>query len=280
MSNQPFSPSRCAVPAGGSSPLAGSGTGTALPTAAAATATGQPGTVSSRGELAAARPVLRTCAGNAPTAAELAVKGRPAAESRGHFDQHGAKVPADASVIVRTVVADGVVAGHAAVFGPPAEREVTYVAGRAHRGQGIATPALTELVGLEPARPPHADAAADNSGSTRVLEKCGSVSHRTSWCFARARGEEIGLVHLTPDRAGPRPGSGSSGGHPRVSVRIRGIPWVGRCTDAPYRAAAGLSNIPVHARDAVAPSGPRAPAARLRAGEPGLLRRVDPRSGR
>ncbi|MFJ7175760.1 GNAT family N-acetyltransferase [Streptomyces massasporeus] len=116
---------------------------------------------------------------------------------RGHFDQHWTKVRSDPSVIVRTVLADGAVAGHAAVFGPPSEREVTYVVGRAHWGQGIATAALAELIKLEPARPLHAGAAADNAGSLRVLEKCGFVVTGRSRCFARARDEEIDLVHLT-----------------------------------------------------------------------------------
>ncbi|MEU3955463.1 GNAT family N-acetyltransferase [Streptomyces achromogenes] len=116
---------------------------------------------------------------------------------RGHFDRHWSKVRSDPSVILRTVLADGAVAGHAAVFGPPAEREVTYVIGRAHWGQGIGTAALTELIKLEPLRPLHADAAADNAGSIRVLEKCGFTVTGKSRCFARARGEEIDLVHLT-----------------------------------------------------------------------------------
>ncbi|GHD78448.1 hypothetical protein GCM10010317_097760 [Streptomyces mirabilis] len=70
---------------------------------------------------------------------------------RGHFDQHWAKVRSDASVLLRTVLAGGVVAGHAAVFGAPSERDVTYVVGRAHWGQGIATAALAELIRIEPA---------------------------------------------------------------------------------------------------------------------------------
>ncbi|WP_406178317.1 GNAT family N-acetyltransferase [Streptomyces sp. NBC_00996] len=113
------------------------------------------------------------------------------------FDQHWAKVRSDPSVILRTIVADGAVAGHAAVFGPPSEREVTYVIGRAHWGQGVATTALAELIELEPARPLHADAAADNAGSIRVLEKCGFLVTGKSRYFARARGEEIDLVLLT-----------------------------------------------------------------------------------
>lgn len=116
---------------------------------------------------------------------------------RGHFDQHWAKVRSDPSVILRTVLADGAVAGHAAVFGPRSEREVTYVIGRAHWGQGIATTALAELIKLESTRPLYAEAAADNAGSLRVLEKCGFIATGKSRCFARARGEEIDLVQLT-----------------------------------------------------------------------------------
>lgn len=116
---------------------------------------------------------------------------------RGHFDQHWAKVRSDPSVILRTVLADGAVAGHAAVFGPRSEREVTYVIGRAHWGQGIATTALAELIKLESTRPLYAEAAADNAGSLRVLEKCGFIVTGKSRCFAQARGEEIDLVQLT-----------------------------------------------------------------------------------
>ncbi|MER0484157.1 GNAT family N-acetyltransferase [Streptomyces sp. Edi2] len=116
---------------------------------------------------------------------------------RGHFDRHWAKVRSDPAVLLRTVLADGVVAGHAAVFGSPSEREVTYVVGRSHWGRGIASRALAELIELESARPLHAEAAADNTGSLRVLERCGFVATGRSRCFARARGEEIDLVHLT-----------------------------------------------------------------------------------
>ncbi|MFF1741746.1 GNAT family N-acetyltransferase [Streptomyces mirabilis] len=132
-----------------------------------------------------------------PVLQQMAAVTRKYHYDRGHFDQHWAKVRSDASVLLRTVLAGGVVAGHAAIFGPPKQREVTYVVGRAHWGRGIATAALAELIKLEPARPLYADAAADNSGSIRVLEKCGFVVMGNSRCFARARGEEIDLMHLT-----------------------------------------------------------------------------------
>lgn len=115
---------------------------------------------------------------------------------KGEFDRFWAMVRADPDVIVRTVLADGAVAGNAAVFGPPAEREVTYVVARRFWGRGVATSALAQLIELEPARPLHADAAADNAGSIRVLEKCGLTVTGRSRSFARARGEDIELVHL------------------------------------------------------------------------------------
>lgn len=99
--------------------------------------------------------------------------------------------------LIRTVLADGEVAGHAAVHGPPDHREVTYWVDRAHGGRGIATAALSALVGLVPRRPPHARAAADDTGSIRVLRKCGFeiVGHDRG--FANARGAEIDEVVLT-----------------------------------------------------------------------------------
>ncbi|MFD9485987.1 GNAT family N-acetyltransferase [Streptomyces sp. NPDC059991] len=114
---------------------------------------------------------------------------------RARFATHWARLRASDDLI-RTVLADGEVAGHAAVYGPPDHREVTYWVDRAHWGRGIATAALSALVGLVPQRPLHARAAADNTGSIRVLQKCGFevVGHDRG--FANARGAEIDEVVL------------------------------------------------------------------------------------
>ena len=116
---------------------------------------------------------------------------------RAVFDAHWYKVRSDPAVILRTVLADGEVAGHAAVFGPPGEREVTYWVDRAYWGRGVATAALAALLGLERARPLHAHAAADNVGSIQVLRKCGFAVTGRGRIFAQARGEEIDEVALT-----------------------------------------------------------------------------------
>ncbi|UYQ61455.1 GNAT family N-acetyltransferase [Streptomyces peucetius] len=115
---------------------------------------------------------------------------------RAAFDAHWARIRASDAVL-RTVVADGIVVGHAAVYGPPQEREVTYFVDRAHWGRGIATSALRALLEVVPVRPLHARAAADNAGSIRVLEKCGFVVTGRDRGFANARGAETDEVLLT-----------------------------------------------------------------------------------
>lgn len=112
------------------------------------------------------------------------------------FDSHWAKIRAEPDILNRTVVADGEVVGHIAVYGPPDEREVTYWIDRAHWGRGLATAALTALIDLEPTRPLHAYAATDNTGSIRVLEKCGFAITGHDRGFARARDAEIDEVVL------------------------------------------------------------------------------------
>lgn len=117
---------------------------------------------------------------------------------RAAFDAHWARIRNDPAVITRTVVdTAGEVLGHAGVFGPPQEREVTYWIGRAYWGRGAATATLRALLAVEPERPLHARAAADNAGSLRVLEKCGFVVTGHARGFANARGEEIEEVLLT-----------------------------------------------------------------------------------
>jgi len=117
---------------------------------------------------------------------------------RAHFEAHWARIRADPTIVGRTIVGPaGEVVGHAAVFGPPEDREVTYWIGREYWGQGAATAALRELLRLVPERPIRGRAATDNLGSIRVLEKCGFVVTAHDRGFANARGEEIDEVVLT-----------------------------------------------------------------------------------
>ena len=102
----------------------------------------------------------------------------------------------DSSDVLRTVLADGEVAGSTAVYGVAGEREVTYWIGRAYWGRGVATAALRALLAEVPERPLYARAAADNAASLRVLEKCGFRETARARGYASARGREIDEVVL------------------------------------------------------------------------------------
>ncbi|MEU4265329.1 GNAT family N-acetyltransferase [Streptomyces sp. NPDC025273] len=118
---------------------------------------------------------------------------------RAMFNAHWQRIRASDTTIMRTVLADGVVVGSVGVYGSPAEREVTYWVDRAHWGEGLATAALRALLDAVPERPLLARAAADNTGSVRVLEKCGFTVTGTDRGYAHARGEETDEVLLRLD---------------------------------------------------------------------------------
>ena len=116
---------------------------------------------------------------------------------RAAFNAHWARIRASDTVLMRTVLADDVVVGNVGVYGSPAEREVTYWIDRHHWGRGLATAALRTLLEAVPERPLYARAAADNTGSVRVLQKCGFTVTGKDRDFAHARGEETDEVLLT-----------------------------------------------------------------------------------
>ena len=96
-------------------------------------------------------------------------------ESRGR-DEHRAhwdKIRADETAVLRTIVADGVVAGNVVGWLDGDRRMVGYWVGKAHWGKGIATAALQAFIAELTERPLFAWVAAHNAGSIRVLEKCG-----------------------------------------------------------------------------------------------------------
>ncbi|MGW8061325.1 GNAT family N-acetyltransferase [Streptomyces ziwulingensis] len=132
---------------------------------------------------------------NDPEALRMAAftPGDPA--DRDAFEEHWRKIRASSDV-VRTVLGDGDVVGSVAVYGQPGEREVTYWIDRAYWGRGVATAALRDLLAQVRDRPLYARAAADNTASRRVLEKCGFETSARARGFAPARGEEIDEVVL------------------------------------------------------------------------------------
>ncbi len=108
----------------------------------------------------------------------------------GHI-AHWSKILGMETVVARTVVFDGAVAGHVAKFVRDGDVEVTYWIGRDFWGRGIATKSLILLLVEVSERPVFARIAADNVGSRRVLEKCGFVEFGRERGFAAARGVEI-----------------------------------------------------------------------------------------
>jgi RimJ/RimL family protein N-acetyltransferase len=96
------------------------------------------------------------------------------------------------TVIIRTILVDGAVAGSVLSYETDGAPEVSYWLGRAFWGRGIATAALARfLAEVNPQRPIFARVAKDNLGSRRVLEKCGFTVIGEDKGFANARNAEI-----------------------------------------------------------------------------------------
>ncbi|HKT38029.1 MAG TPA: GNAT family protein [Ktedonobacterales bacterium] len=116
---------------------------------------------------------------------------------RDAFMAHWARIRADETIINRTVLCDGQVAGSVASFEDFGQPEVTYWLGREFWGKGIATRALASLLAFQTTRPIYARAAKDNAASLRVLQKCGFVITGEDKGYANARGEVIEEYILT-----------------------------------------------------------------------------------
>ena len=94
------------------------------------------------------------------------------------FYAHWDRILRDRSVIKKTILLDGVVAGNVVSFQRDGVREVGYWIGRSFWGRGIATRALAELLVQIVLRPLYARVALHNAASVRVLTKCGfSICH-------------------------------------------------------------------------------------------------------
>ena len=101
----------------------------------------------------------------------------PARDRESHF-AHWNKILKDANNITRTIVAAGQVAGNLGSWVQDEQREIGYWIGKAHWGRGVATSALEQFLQIVDERPLYAWVARHNSGSKRVLEKCGFLFDR------------------------------------------------------------------------------------------------------
>jgi RimJ/RimL family protein N-acetyltransferase len=92
---------------------------------------------------------------------------------RNAFMAHWTRILADETVIKKTILFDGDVAGNVVSFVRSGEREVGYWIGKNYWGRGVATQALSEFLDHVEARPLYGHVARHNGASIRVLQKCG-----------------------------------------------------------------------------------------------------------
>ncbi len=107
------------------------------------------------------------------------------------FAVHWAKIAADPTIISKTIIYEGQVAGSILTFEMSGKREISYWLGRSYWGQGLASAALLAFLQIIEARPLFGRAAKDNTGSIRVMQKCGFSIIDEDKGFANARGAEI-----------------------------------------------------------------------------------------
>lgn len=107
------------------------------------------------------------------------------------FMAHWAKILSDDSVIIKTVLFDGVVAGNIGSWEQSGRRKVGYWIGKEFWGKGVAGKALFEFLGHVKARPLHAHVAKHNVASIRVLEKCGFTIASEEKDTSEAGGEVV-----------------------------------------------------------------------------------------
>ncbi|MDO9457706.1 GNAT family N-acetyltransferase [Nocardioides sp.] len=117
------------------------------------------------------------------------------ARDRDRVVAHWARLRADDTLVTRTIVADGVVAGNIVSWPDDGKQFLGYWVGREWWGRGVATRALALLLDEVPVRPLRAHVVAHNFGSIRVLEKCGF--RRDLEEEAAAPASDDGLEELT-----------------------------------------------------------------------------------
>jgi len=126
---------------------------------------------------------------------------------RAAFDQHWAKILADETGLIRTIVATfdvspesstkEHVAGNIVSWNSDGKREVGYWIDRASWGRGVATGALSAFLRLEQTRPLYAGVAKHNVASVRVLQKCGFTFLNSASAASDADDDSHVLLVLT-----------------------------------------------------------------------------------
>ncbi len=107
------------------------------------------------------------------------------------FHSHAMKVAADKNIVQRIILLDGKVAGSIAKFQMFGKTQICYGIDKPYWGKGASTTALKQFLSIVSERPLYAQAASDNLGSIRVLEKCGFKLIGKETGYANARKMEI-----------------------------------------------------------------------------------------
>jgi RimJ/RimL family protein N-acetyltransferase len=107
------------------------------------------------------------------------------------FMAHWTRIMADDSILIKTILFDGNVAGNIVCFEQLGERETGYWLGKEYWGRGIATRALEQFLKLVDTRPLYARVAKHNVGSRRVLEKCRFIVSGEDSYFSDALGKSV-----------------------------------------------------------------------------------------
>lgn len=140
-----------------------------------------------------------------PVAVHMAAFASKDPADREAFTAHWELLLRNDTIIKRSIVSSGEVVGHVASWVQDGDTEITYWIARDHWGTGVATAALRLFLEEVETRPIYGRTAGDNTGSIRVMEKCGFVVIGDDRGYANARGQEIDELVLRLDGNGPVP---------------------------------------------------------------------------
>ncbi|ASS74382.1 GNAT family N-acetyltransferase [Tumebacillus algifaecis] len=116
---------------------------------------------------------------------------------RAAFDAFWRKIRGDERILIKTILSARQVVGNVMSYVVDGRREVCYWIGKPYWGQGIGTKALAQFLDQIDERPLFARVAQDNTGSIRILEKCGFHISGEDQGFSNARGMEVAEYILT-----------------------------------------------------------------------------------
>lgn len=126
-----------------------------------------------------------------PAAVHMAAFTAKDPADRDAFMAHWQRILSTPTNIMKTILWRGQVVGNIGSYVEEGRPEVTYWIGRDYWGQGITTKALAAFLKVQTTRPLYGRTAKDNTGSLRVMEKCGFTVIGSDTGYANARGQEI-----------------------------------------------------------------------------------------